>query len=66
MSFVHLKHLIFVLEFNIGIDSATSLHTVKLGCNNFGDDGAISLASLLSNNKTITCLDVGFNMIGDR
>ena len=39
--------------------------TVKLGYNDLKDEGAAVVASFLKSNRTITCLDLGFNGIGD-
>lgn len=50
----------------LGLEFATSLHTVKLGNSHLDDDGAVCLASFLVSNKSITSLDIGFNVIGDR
>jgi len=45
------------------IDS--TVHTLRLGFNDFGDAGAKMIANLLNKYRSITCLDVGFCNIGD-
>lgn len=42
-----------------------TVHTLRLGFNDFGDDGAKVIASLLEKFSSITCLDLGFCNIGD-
>jgi Ran GTPase-activating protein (RanGAP) involved in mRNA processing and transport len=43
----------------------STVHTLRLGFNDFGDAGAKTVANLLNRYHSITCLDLGFCNIGD-
>lgn len=43
-----------------------SLSVLKLGYNNLGDDGVVTLASGVAGHGSLSSLDLGFNSVGDR
>jgi hypothetical protein len=48
------------------LSANTTLHTLRLSNNSFGDEGAEAVRDALWNNKTITCIDLFGNGITDR